>query len=103
MTTPGLRLHPSIAARRPCASIILVGVIGARRAWLLSTMAAAFAIMPPALPLDAVLSKQADDAGCNLNRFRVVLDVGHSIDAPGARSARGIPEYQFNLLLAEQV
>jgi N-acetylmuramoyl-L-alanine amidase len=40
---------------------------------------------------------------CDREGFRVVLDVGHTVDAPGARSARGIPEYQFNLLLAEEI
>jgi N-acetylmuramoyl-L-alanine amidase len=40
---------------------------------------------------------------CDRQDFRVVLDVGHTIDAPGARSARGIPEYQFNLLLTEEI
>jgi N-acetylmuramoyl-L-alanine amidase len=40
---------------------------------------------------------------CDQETFRVVLDVGHTVDAPGARSARGIPEYQFNLLLTEQI
>ena len=42
-------------------------------------------------------------SGCDRRVFRAVVDVGHSLDAPGALSARGVPEYQFNLLLAEQV
>jgi N-acetylmuramoyl-L-alanine amidase len=42
-------------------------------------------------------------ARCDREVFRVVLDIGHTLDAPGARSARGIPEYQFNLLLTEQI
>ena len=29
-----------------------------------------------------------------------MLDVGHTINSPGADSARGVPEYQFNLALA---
>jgi N-acetylmuramoyl-L-alanine amidase len=40
---------------------------------------------------------------CNRDRFRVVIDVGHSREAPGALSARGIPEYEFNLALAKQI
>jgi N-acetylmuramoyl-L-alanine amidase len=40
---------------------------------------------------------------CDREGFLVVLDVGHTVDAPGARSARGIPEYQFNLLLTEEI
>jgi N-acetylmuramoyl-L-alanine amidase len=33
----------------------------------------------------------------------VALDVGHSLDYPGATSARGVPEFQFNLALANTV
>ncbi len=40
---------------------------------------------------------------CQRASFRVVVDVGHTIDVPGAISARGIPEYAFNLQLAQQV
>jgi N-acetylmuramoyl-L-alanine amidase len=40
---------------------------------------------------------------CDRAHFRVVLDVGHSADAPGAISARGKSEYGFNLRLAKQV
>ena len=32
-----------------------------------------------------------------------MIDVGHTVDVPGAISARGIPEYAFNLQLAKQV
>ncbi len=40
---------------------------------------------------------------CQRAKFRVVVDVGHTIDVPGAISARGIPEYAFNLQLAREV
>ena len=40
---------------------------------------------------------------CQRAQFRVVVDVGHTVDVPGAMSARGIPEYAFNLQLAQQV
>lgn len=39
---------------------------------------------------------------CDRAHFRVVIDVGHTINVPGAISARGIPEYAFNLQLARQ-
>ncbi len=42
-------------------------------------------------------------AGCPHSAFRVVVDVGHTIDAPGALSARGVPEYAFNLQLAADI
>jgi N-acetylmuramoyl-L-alanine amidase len=53
-------------------------------------------------PVHAI-ANQTHHARCNQEGFRVVLDIGHTVDAPGARSARGIPEYQFNLLLTEQI
>ncbi len=40
---------------------------------------------------------------CNKSTFRVVVDVGHTVDVPGAMSARGVPEYAFNLQLARDV
>ncbi len=38
--------------------------------------------------------------GCQRSAFRVVIDVGHTLEVPGAMSARGVPEYAFNLRLA---
>jgi N-acetylmuramoyl-L-alanine amidase len=43
-------------------------------------------------------SQPADS--CARSAFRVVIDVGHTLDVPGADSARGVPEYAFNLQLA---
>ncbi|HEX9555326.1 MAG TPA: N-acetylmuramoyl-L-alanine amidase, partial [Reyranella sp.] len=40
---------------------------------------------------------------CNAAAFRVVVDVGHSVQKPGARSARGVGEYDFNLHLAKLI
>jgi N-acetylmuramoyl-L-alanine amidase len=40
---------------------------------------------------------------CNRTAFRVVIDVGHTNDAGGALSARGIFEYDYNLHLAGQI
>jgi N-acetylmuramoyl-L-alanine amidase len=40
---------------------------------------------------------------CQRSAFRVVVDVGHTLDIPGAISARGVPEYAFNLRLASEV
>src|SRR5580704_4886191 len=39
---------------------------------------------------------------CHPETFRVVVDVGHTLDVPGAMSARGLPEYAFNLALAQE-
>jgi len=40
---------------------------------------------------------------CPRFTFRVVVDVGHTVDVPGAMSARGIAEYAFNLQLARDI
>jgi N-acetylmuramoyl-L-alanine amidase len=40
---------------------------------------------------------------CPRSAFRVVIDVGHTLEVPGADSARGVPEYAFNLQLAREV
>jgi len=45
---------------------------------------------------------QHDDA-CRPGRFKIALDVGHTVEAPGATSARGVKEYVFNLRLAKEI
>jgi N-acetylmuramoyl-L-alanine amidase len=50
----------------------------------------------------AAVRNAASDA-CPRSAFRVVVDVGHTLDVPGAMSARNIPEYAFNLQLARTV
>jgi N-acetylmuramoyl-L-alanine amidase len=42
-------------------------------------------------------------SNCQPSAFRVVVDVGHTVDVPGALSARGVAEYAFNLQLARQI
>jgi N-acetylmuramoyl-L-alanine amidase len=42
-------------------------------------------------------------SNCQPSAFRVVVDVGHTLNVPGALSARGMPEYAFNLQLAQQI
>ena len=48
-------------------------------------------------------ASQAASENCLRSSFRVVVDVGHTADVPGAMSARGIPEYAFNLQLAREI
>jgi N-acetylmuramoyl-L-alanine amidase len=43
----------------------------------------------------------AAQATCPRSDFRVVIDVGHTEATPGAMSSRGVPEYTFNLKLAQ--
>jgi N-acetylmuramoyl-L-alanine amidase len=40
---------------------------------------------------------------CDREHFAVAVDVGHSSQDPGALSARGVPEYEFNLSLARKI
>jgi N-acetylmuramoyl-L-alanine amidase len=46
---------------------------------------------------------ESKSSKCNRAKFRVILDVGHTVEEPGAISARGVPEYEFNLHLAQQI
>ncbi len=43
------------------------------------------------------------DANCVRSQFRVVLDIGHTAEAPGAKSARGVSEYEFNAQLGRRL
>ena len=47
--------------------------------------------------------RKLDISKCDRAQFRVILDVGHTADAPGAMSARNVPEYDFNLRLAKEI
>ena len=38
-------------------------------------------------------------AECDRDRFPVAVDIGHTPEDPGATSARGIPEFAFNMAL----
>lgn len=40
---------------------------------------------------------------CEAAKFRVIVDVGHTPESPGAISARGVNEYDFNLNLAKAI
>jgi N-acetylmuramoyl-L-alanine amidase len=40
---------------------------------------------------------------CKPAQFRVVVDVGHTAAVPGALSARGVTEYEFNLRLSKVI
>lgn len=46
---------------------------------------------------------RGSSAKCQRSAFRVVVDVGHTVDVPGAISAHGVPEYTFNLQLAQDI
>ena len=48
-------------------------------------------------------ASHAAAASCNPASFHIILDVGHTPEAPGAISARGGTEYDFNLRLAQRI
>ena len=39
-------------------------------------------------------------AGCDKKRFKIAIDIGHTMNNPGAVSARGVAEFYFNRTLA---
>ncbi len=49
------------------------------------------------------LAAKANLLQCSRPDFRLLLDVGHTAEVSGARSARGVPEYAFNLGLAKHI
>src|SRR5271168_3929562 len=54
-------------------------------------------------PARGVEPAAAPAEACQRAKFRVVVDVGHTLEHPGADSARGVPEYAFNLQLARDI
>ncbi len=73
--------------------------------WRLGTLAAALVLL--AAPVARAGDTDAAETGApriaactHAASFRTIVDVGHGTDAPGALSARGIDEYDFNLRLA---
>jgi N-acetylmuramoyl-L-alanine amidase len=67
---------------------------------LLRVLGPPIAIMLACTPTRAE-ARPAD--ACARAAFRVIIDVGHTAQAPGARSARGVPEFVFNLDLAKRI
>jgi N-acetylmuramoyl-L-alanine amidase len=52
---------------------------------------------------DTAMQHGGDTGSCAPSAFRVLIDVGHTATSPGADSARGVPEYEFNLKLADVI
>jgi N-acetylmuramoyl-L-alanine amidase len=65
-------------------------------------------ILPlPAFAQTAAAPKEAASPppppACKRDTFKPVVDVGHTLEHPGAFSARGVTEYDFNLNLAKAI
>jgi N-acetylmuramoyl-L-alanine amidase len=63
--------------------------------------AAKHAALGPAGPKPSASSPAATI--CVPAKFRIVLDVGHTAKSEGATSARNVPEFAFNLHLAQRI
>jgi N-acetylmuramoyl-L-alanine amidase len=90
-----------VAARR--------GSVATARLSVAAALVLAATLLPASAPQGAPANgsrpaaKKTETSGCDRANFRVIVDVGHSAEVPGATSARGVPEYEFNLGLATQI
>src|ERR1700755_958022 len=53
-------------------------------------------------PLNPPVLKLASSP-CEPAKFRIAVDVGHTVESEGAASSRNVPEFSFNLRLAQQI
>jgi N-acetylmuramoyl-L-alanine amidase len=67
------------------------------------TMMLAGTAWQPVRAEDTATQHAADSGSCARSTFPVLIDVGHTVTSPGADSARGVPEYEFNLKLADDI
>jgi len=75
-----------------------------RTAWLLAaSLLTIFAAQPARAQSTKAVAKKPAVATCDRANFRIILDVGHSEEVPGAMSARGQPEYSYNLALTQKI
>ena len=77
-----------------------VGVVAAAATALLAWQAAGHSTW--AGPAGGT-AKKLPNPLCDRAAFRIVVDVGHTAQSPGAKSARGFGEYDFNLRLATRI
>lgn len=77
--------------------------LGAKLAIALLAIALVVSVSQVVRAEDHRRSTEVTRDACPRFTFRVVVDVGHTVDVPGAMSARGIAEYAFNLQLARDI
>src|SRR5271167_4754648 len=80
-----------MVGRAAAIEIVALTVILAGAAW------------QPVRAEDTATQHASNGATCARSTFRVLIDVGHTATSPGADSARGVPEYEFNLKLADVI
>ena len=49
------------------------------------------------------LANEIEKPRCDAQRFKIVVDIGHTPQSPGAISARGVPEFAFNSSLGIKI
>jgi N-acetylmuramoyl-L-alanine amidase len=78
-------------ARRLCASMSGVVLLGA------------LALVTASQALAASPARRTAAPSCDRAQFLAIIDVGHTQKAPGATSARGAYEFDFNMQLAKEI
>ena len=63
----------------------------------------AFAVRSQGAVVPHEMHPSTSPGQCDPPSFRVAIDVGHTLTAPGAISARGVPEFSFNQALARNI
>ena len=71
--------------------------------WLLRVMGLLIAATLACAAAPTARAEPPPADACGRATFRVIIDVGHTAKVPGAISARGVPEFVFNLNLAERI
>ncbi|MBI5320710.1 N-acetylmuramoyl-L-alanine amidase [Bradyrhizobium sp.] len=82
----------------PCSRAVIALVLASA---LLPTGGARAA--PPSETTAAAPAAASADSKCDRAKFRIILDVGHTAESYGAMSARGVPEFEFNLNLGKRI
>ncbi len=69
------------------------------KSWILAVQAALTFTFAKALLAPCLAAPPA----CDRQNYKIVLDAGHTEEEPGAISARGVPEFGFNVNLAQDI
>jgi N-acetylmuramoyl-L-alanine amidase len=98
---------PSFRGSRAASCLVIASIAGLSLASIDTGYAAwpqhiARAPPKPGIPPKRRASKPVA-LKCDRSKFPIILDVGHTAEAPGAKSARNVPEFDFNLRLAKRI
>ncbi len=70
---------------------------------ILSIMLAGAALRGTSAKTTGAIPVRSDRSSCDRASFRMIVDVGHTVERHGVLSSRGATEYMFNLRLANQI